>query len=288
MTEPEWRHFTPKGIHLGDDRSTPSLAGWWRRFMREAKAHHQALRAFTSSRFRATYRAQSLGIVWPIANPLVLMLVISVVFGVVFKGEVQAYPVFLMLGLVLWQFLTHSWTQATGSLVSHADIVKRAAVPAWVVLVGTVLSHVFTLGFASLSLLPLVAVYPEAFHVTFGLLLVPFNVAAVVLTAIALSLATGVLNAAYRDVGYIVDSVLLVVFWATPIMWPLEYVPQWFRPFVLVNPIASNLQCIRDVVLKGAWPPGTVIAAAFVGPLLLLAAGAFVYDRRAASVPDHV
>lgn len=291
MRERRLRHFTPRGVFDGDPEEADeafTALGRARRVLAELQENRRALAVFTTSRFRATYRAQSLGILWPIANPLILMIVMSVVFGVVFKPDVDAYPVFLMLGLVLWHFLTHAWTHGTTAFIRHADIVKKTGIPPYVVSLGTVLSHLFTLAFASLSVLPLIAVYPEAFPVTPALLLLPVLVVLALVGATGLVLATSVLHVLYRDVAYIVDSALLVLFWATPIVWPIEQVPEWVHPYLWVNPIASNLHCIRSVVMHGALPPAGVFGAAVVGALALLVFGVVVHRRYARLVVDHV
>ena len=99
------------------------------------------------------------------------MIVMTVFFGVVFPPDIDAYPVFLLLGLVPWHFLSHAWTDGTTCLLHHAAVIKRTSVPSYVVVMGTVFSHVFNLGFASLSLLPLIALYPDSFKVSLAMLL---------------------------------------------------------------------------------------------------------------------
>ena len=288
MRDAQWRHSTPRGVFIGDEETARTVRARARQWVAGLRESWHPLMVFTQSRFRATYRAQSLGIVWPIANPLILMVVMSLVFGVVFRAAMPAYPVFLMLGLVLWHFVIHAWTDGTSSLVRHSAIVKQTAVPAYVVVVGTVLSHLFTLGFASLSLVPLIAFYPEAFRVMPALILLPVLILLALLTTVGLVFATSVLNVRYRDVGYIVDSVLLVLFWATPIVWPIENVPRWMHPVLWINPVASILQCLRTVVMHGAFPPLPLFAEAVASSLGTLVVGVLVYRRYHYQVADHV
>jgi ABC-type polysaccharide/polyol phosphate export permease len=283
-----WRHHTARGSYLGDDARAFTWRGRARRIVGEVRDNRTILRVFTVSRFRARFRAQALGVIWPVANPLILMIVMSVVFGLVFRNDVRAYPVFLMLGLVLWQFLTHAWTEATTCMVSHAAVVKRTSVPSWVVVAGTVLSHLFTLAFASLALVPLVAFYPEAFRVSFALLSLPLWLALVVAFALGLSLTTSVLNVFYRDVHYIVDSTLLVLFWATPIVWPLEQVGEGVRPWLLMNPIAAMLEGIRAAVMDGRFASGEHLTIALAGSATMLIVGVAIYARLGDRIADQV
>jgi ABC-type polysaccharide/polyol phosphate export permease len=151
-----------------------------------------------------------------------------------------------------------------------------------------VFSHVLNLAFASLSLLPLVALYPHAFHVSSALLLLPWVLLLLVALALGLATTSAVLNVVYRDVGYIVNSALVLLFWATPIIYPLDPMPDSVRRLMLLNPMASLLQCLRDIVIGGRMPPATVLGAATASCLGVLVIGLLIYRRFARQIADHV
>lgn len=283
-----FRHRTRSGTTHGDEPGRAGPLVRLRRFARELRQHQHALEVFTLGRFRATYRAQALGLLWPMANPTILMIVMSVFFGIAFPSDLTAYPVFLMLGLVPWHFLSHAWTDGTTCFLHHSAVIKHTSVPAYVVASGTVFSHVFNLGFAALSLLPLIAFYPEAFHVSFALLVLPLVVVLLVALGLGLALISAVLNVVFRDVGYIVNSALVVLFWATPIAYPIDRLPGLWKQAMLLNPMASLIHCIRDVILKGAFPPGSVLGAAALSCLGLLVVGVLIYRRFETEIADHV
>lgn len=286
--EREWRYATSLGPSIGPEQNAFSLRGRIRYTLRELYANRYVLSTFTISRFRATYRAQALGVWWPVANPLVLMLVMSITFGVVFPPPSEAYPVTLMIGLVIWHYLTHVVSDGKGCLLDHAAVLKKTAVPGYVIAIGTALSHVFTLAFAMLSILPLAMFYPEAFHLTSYLLLIPFLLLCLVIFAMGATLIASVLNVYYRDVGYIVDSFMLVFFWLTPVIYPLDKFSESSRAVFLLNPMASIITCARDIVMWGRLPSGLVFAAASGTSLAVLLIGILVYRRLGACVSDHV
>lgn len=288
LEAPVFRHRTRSGTTHGDEPAKVGPVARLRRFVRELRRHEHALSVFTMGRFRATYRAQALGLLWPMANPTILMIVMSVFFGIAFPSELPAYPVFLMLGLVPWHFLSHAWTDGTTCFLHHAEVIKRTSVPAYVVAAGTVFSHVFNLGFAALSLLPLIAIYPEAFHVSLSLVVLPLVIVLLIALGLGLALISAVLNVVFRDVGYIVNSALVVLFWATPIAYPIDRLPGVWKKAMLLNPMASVIHCIRDVVLKGEFPPASVLGAAAASCLGLLALGALIYRRFESEIADHV
>jgi len=288
MREAVWRHRTAAGTIVGDELDKPSLLAELRSVVVDFRLQRHAVGVFTQGRFRATYRAQALGLIWPVANPLILMIVISVVFGLVFPTEIPAYPVFLMLGLIPWHFLSHSWTDGTTCFLHHAEVLKRTSVPGYVVAMGTVFAHLYNLGFASLSILPLIALYPSAFQVSFAILFLPIVLGFLIALALGLAILSGVLNVVYRDVGYIVNSALVVLFWATPIMYPLDKLTGIARRLMLLNPMASIIECIRDIIMNGRLPPLGVIAAAAGSSFGILLVGLLLYRRFARELADHV
>ena len=283
-----WIHRTERGSYVGAEDGTPRTLGALAQLVDQLRLYRHTLAVFATSKFRAGHRAQALGVLWPMAYPTVLMIVMSVVFGVVFRTDIDAYPVLLMLGLVPWHFLSHAWTSGMHAVLVHAEIVKRTSVPPWVIIGGTVLSDLYNLGFAALSILPLLAFYPEAFRVSFALLLIPVLVIFLIAFGLGLALASGVLNVLYRDVGYIVDSVLIALFWATPIIYPLERVPGLARTLMHLNPMATIVEALRVIVMDGHAPPLAILGSAGLGSFGILLVGMLVYRVYAHVVSDHV
>ena len=114
------------------------------------------------------------------------------------------------------------------------------------------------------------------------------ELALLLLLVIGLALITAVLDVVYRDVGYVVNSLLLVFFWLTPIVYPLDRVSAPVRRVLLLSPATSILSCLRDVVMGGRFPPLTVFSGALAETLGLLVVGGIVYRRYERTVPDHV
>lgn len=283
-----WQHRTARGTYVGDAEGNPAALSGLARLFDQLTRYRDTLAVFAASKFRAAHRAQMLGLLWPIAYPTVLMIVMSVVFGVVFRTDIEGYPVLLLLGLVPWHFLSHAWTSGMHSLLVHAEIVKRTAVPPWLIITGTVLSDLYNLGFSSLSILPLIAVYPESFKVSLALLLLPLVVVCLIAFGLGLALASSVLNVVFRDTGYIVDSVLIALFWATPIIYPMSRVPGVGHTLMHFNPMATLVEAVRVIVIEGAVPPGNILIAASGGSFGVLLFGAVVYRFFAPVVSDHV
>ena len=283
-----WEHRTSRGSYLGDAEGRPLRLGALARLREQIARYRDTIVVLSNARFRAAHSAQTLGVLWPMAYPTVLMIVMSFVFGYVFETPVEGYPVLLMLGLVPWHFVTHGWTGGMHSLLTHGDIVKRTAVPPWVVIAARVRSDVYNLGFSALSILPLVAIYPESFRISPALLLIPFMIVCLIALVLGLALGSAVLHVLYRDTNYIVDSALIAAFWATPIIYSLDQVPGVGRTLMHLNPMATIVEALRAVVVRGELPAGSVIWSASLGSLAVLVLGILVYRTFVPAVSDHV
>ncbi|MBI2892452.1 MAG: ABC transporter permease [Deltaproteobacteria bacterium] len=283
-----FRHRTCTGTLVADEADPGRSRSRIGTLLWELRQHRHALRVLVAMQYRSTHRAQALGVFWPIANPLILTAVVSVVFGRLFPQAREGYPVFLLIGLVLWNFLSHAWLEATDCLMRYSEIVKRTELPPYLVIVATILSNGISLGFSSLGMLPLLVFYPDSFHLSAALFLLPLIVVLVCLLGLALSLASAPLNVLYRDVGYLVGSLLLMVFWLTPIVYPVEAVSDRVRGILFLNPMTGLIECVRDIVMDGEAPPARALALSVATTLALFVAGALTYRRFASRIADHV
>jgi lipopolysaccharide transport system permease protein len=99
---------------------------------------------------------------------------------------------------------------------------------------------------------------------------------------------TSALNARYRDVYYLVTSVLTVGFWATPILYSTEMAPPWLRPLLRLNPIGCVIESARDIIMRGQWPSPTYIGTAALEAVAVFVIGASIFRRQARHVADYV
>jgi lipopolysaccharide transport system permease protein len=226
---------------------------------------------------RQKYQGSALGLVWYLVNPLVLMGAYYLMFGVLFKvADQHDYPLFLMVGLVVWIFFSQSLLSAAPSLLEQGSLIRkvrfpRETIPASVVAVQLV---TFAVVFA------LVAVVTIAVIGTVGpelLLLVPL-LACLVAFVLGLSLMVAILHAYFRDVAPILSAALLPWFFLSPIFFTVDNLDQldaheWARVLLTwVNPVAPFITSLRDVVYDGVVPDGATlvyVAAAAVISLIL-------------------
>jgi ABC-type polysaccharide/polyol phosphate export permease len=230
---------------------------------------------------RQKYKGSALGVAWYLVNPLVLMGAYYLLFGLVFRVfEREDYPLFLMVGLVVWMFFSQSLQAAATSLLDHGALVRKARFARELVPASAVTVQLATF----LVVLGLVAAVTVAVRGTLSpaVLLLPLVLAALFAFTLGLALAVAVLHAYFRDVAPILGAALLPWFFLSPIFFePEQATGREAYVFVLewVNPVAPYITAVRDVLYEGVVPGGAVLAYVAVAAVLAVLAGRALFAR---------
>jgi len=233
---------------------------------------------------RQKYKGSALGVLWYLVNPLVLMGAYALVFSVLLKvADLPDYPLFLLVGLIVWVFFSQALLAAAPSLVQNAALVRKVRFPR-----ETIPASVATVQLATF-LVMLAVVAPLALVIRGSAdpalaLLVPL-VALLFSLVLGLSLLVAVLHAHYRDVEPVLAAMLLPWFFLTPIFLPIDSMPgiadhAWLGEVLRWgNPIAPFIEAIRDVLYAGAAPTGGTLLYVLVAGLGALGLGVGLFRR---------
>ncbi len=230
---------------------------------------------------RQKYQGSVLGVAWYVVNPLVLMGAYYLLFGVVFRAfSYEDYPLFLMVGLVVWIFFSQSLLQAAPSLIDRGALVRKARFPRETIPAAVVAVQ----GVTFLVVLGLVAIVTVAVRGTLtpALLVLPFVLLCLVGFVLGLALAVAVLHAHFRDVHPLLSAVLLPWFFLSPIFFAIDRtVERDVARFVLewVNPVAPFIIAVREILYGGSVPGLAVLAYVAVAAALALLAGRALFGR---------
>ncbi|WP_205696638.1 ABC transporter permease [Conexibacter sp. SYSU D00693] len=230
---------------------------------------------------RQKYQGSVLGIAWYIVNPLVLMGAYYLMFGRVFKvAQHDDYPLFLMVGLVVWIFFNQAVLGAAPSLLDHGSLIRKARFPRETIPAASVAVQFVTF----LVVLVLVALVTFVLRGTLdvSIVLLPVVLAALFAFVLGFALGVAILHAYFRDVAPILGAVLLPWFFLSPIFFePSDITTSGTYKALLswVNPVAPFIEAVRDIVYGGVWPDGPTMLYVLVAATLVLGAGSFVFRR---------
>jgi len=229
------------------------------------------------SQLKAKYANSLLGISWAIVNPLLIALAITVVFTVVFKVEIENFSLFVLAGIFPWMFFSNAIFEATMSLVSQKNLLQQFNIPREAIPLSSVLANFlnFLIGWA--IVLPLFLIFNQKIISLLPLLLIVILLNFVFICG--LGVLFSVINVFFRDLGHLLAVLLLFWFWATPIFYSLEMIPQEFRWLTYCNPMMPFVASYREILFAGRIPLASILSAAAGWSMGILTFGLFVFWR---------
>jgi ABC-type polysaccharide/polyol phosphate export permease len=235
--------------------------------------------------FRVRYRNMSLGVLWSLANPLIMMLVLTFVFIRVFpNNSIKSYPIFFLTGLVPFNFFTLAWSAGTVSLHANATLVKRVRVQKEFIPISAVLAQ--SLHFVIQMGLLLTFVLVVGLPITrLWLWILPIMLVELVSVS-GMALLCSAFDVYLRDTRYVVDSTVTVLFWLTPIVYQLNLIPDHYRLIYELNPIASAVICLRNVLLD--IKPPAAFGTSLVVAIVILGIGLGLFASLKGQFGDHL
>lgn len=260
--------------------------------------HRRLLFDLVSKDLRVRYRFTALGFLWAVLEPLMMTLILYFVFGYVFQiqrgaGDTPFYAVSLLCGLVFWQFLSRSLTAGVRSLVDHENLVSKVHFPRELVplsVMGTNLVHLII----GVAILVVLFVASGGRPGASALWMLPALL-------IQMSLVTGLLlllsclHVFYRDVGYIVDVVMVMGFYASPIFYSYETHVQpalaghpWALALYGANPMVGLLTVYRQALVVGRTPDPYLLLWPALLAILALGGGAWLFRRKSGVLADYL
>ncbi len=207
------------------------------------------LREIVRTDFKLRYQNSILGYVWSLLRPLLLFLILYFVFTKFLKvgNSVPHYPVYLLLGLLFWNFFVEVTMGSVTSIVGKGDLIRKINFPKYVIILAVIIAALINLSLTAVVVIIFMVVGHVAVHLQ-ALLLIPLLLE-LVLIAVTAAFFLSTAFVRYRDMSYIWEVIIQAAFYATPILYPLTRVPHSFAKFLILNPMAQVIQDSRYVLI---------------------------------------
>lgn len=245
--------------------------------LRELRSYRHLLRNLVACDLKLKYKGSVLGLAWSLANPLMMLAVYTIAFDYILQIRVENFPLFFFIGYLPWTFLSNSLTMSAVCIVSNGALLNKIYFPRAILPLSIVLSNAFQFLLAAVCLLPVLwwvgmplgrtlFAFPLVFLLQFAF-------------AFGLSELAAVSHTFFRDTRHLLDVLLTIWFWMTPIVYPTELVPDVLRPWIELNPMTSYLRAYRALALYGQWPDIATLVSTLVWSAVALMAGSVVFNN---------
>lgn len=243
--------------------------------------------------FKLKYQGSVIGYFWSLMKPLLLFGVLYLVFTVFVKiGSAEPfYPLYLLLGIVLFNYFSESTSSGMRAIVDKADLIKKVYFPRIILLLSSSISALITL---FLNLLVVAIFIPIAgIELHMSMLLFILVILELFLLSLGISLFLGALYVKFRDFAYIWEVLLQLLFYASAIIFPLSIVPEKYINLILLSPVTQIVQDARKVlintdIVSSLDKLGTLAVIPYLIPVLLVISGYFYFKKTAASFAENV
>lgn len=237
----------------------------------------QLLWVIAANDFKLRYYGSYLGYLWSLLKPLSLFGVMWLVFSTFVRWDIPNYQLYLLLGIMIWNFFTESTSQGLMSLASKIGIIKKVYFPRIIIVLASTVSAFIGL-FFNLLVFVLFALF-AGLHFNFVMLLFVFLLIPLYILSLGISLCLAGLYIKFRDINQVWEVFLQLGFWLSPIVYPLHFVPEKYQFYLFLNPITGIIQYARLILVEATIPPLTSWFYVYAAALLCFSIGMFVFHR---------
>lgn len=240
--------------------------------------YRDLLRLIVNNSVKTRYKRSVLGIIWTLINPLLNTLVLTLAFSQILRFQVENYPIYILVGLLVWNFFAQTTTHAMNTIIWGSSLLKRIYVPRTIFSVSVIGNGLinFALALIPLALIMLVMKHPFSP----ALLFLPVAILFMAMFTLGFTLMISTLAVYFTDVVDMFGILLSAWFYLTPIIYPIDILPRGLAEVVRLNPVYYLLQLFQAIVYLGEWPSqANVLTSGFIAGITLLA-GWWIFTKR--------
>ena len=216
------------------------------------KKYKPLLNNLISRDIKVKYRRSVLGLLWSVLNPLLMMVVMTIVFSQFFKFDIPNFPIYYLTGSLLWNFFSEATNGAMTSVVSNAPLLKKVYIPKYIFPLEKAMFSLVNLAFSVIAILIVLIFVPV--EPTPLMFLTPIPVLYTFVFSLGLGLALSAIGVLFRDIFHLYGVLLTAWMYLTPIFYPFEMGPGWAQTIIGLNPLYHFVSYFRNVFMYGVMP----------------------------------
>ena len=228
--------------------------------------------------FASKYKDSVLGIFWSILRPLLMMILLTIVFSTFFKGFVENYPVYLLSGRCVYDFFTGAIGIGMLAIKGNKGIIMKTSAPKYIYILAGILSEFLNFIISIIILFGVMIVTGASFHfIVMPLSIIPIISVILMITGISFILA--IVCVYYTDIKHLWGVITMMLMYASAIFYPIEIVPEFYRQYMILNPLFWIIDQFRSLIVFGQIPNLHYIVNSLLISLIIFTLGIIIYKK---------
>ncbi len=244
---------------------------------KEIYNYRELLKTNIKKEIRGKYKGSWLGVLWTFLNPLLMLAVYAFVFPYILRVNVDNYTIFMIVALIPWNFFTTAIQSGTGSVVANGNILKKVYFPREIIPISITTSQL--VNFLITCIIMAVFIIFSGVGFSVHVLLFPLLVLIQYILILGLTFILSALTVFVRDIDHFVSVILMLGFYATPIVYQGEMLPKKFQIFLKLNPMAQLVEAYRSILYYHRLPDMTMLVVWGLGSVALLVVGYLIFKK---------
>lgn len=239
--------------------------------------YRELLKTNIKKEIRGKYKGSWLGILWTFLNPLLMLAVYALVFPYILRVNVENYTIFMIVALIPWNFFTTAVQTGTGSVVANGNILKKVYFPREIIPISTTTSQLVNFLITCLIMVAFILFSGVGFSL--HILLFPLLVLIQYILTLGITFVLSALTVFAQDVSHFVSVIIMLGFYATPIVYQASMLPEKFQIFLKINPMAQLVEAYRSILYYHQMPDMFMLTVWGIGSVIVLVLGYLIFKK---------
>lgn len=247
-------------------------------YVKNFKKFKPLLYELMSRDVKIKYRKSVLGVLWTLLNPLLMMIVLSIVFSNLFRFDIENYSLYLLAGQIIFTFYNESTSSAMTAILGNGALIRKVYIPKYLFVVSRILSSLINIMASFCALIFVMLFTHSELHFTMFLSIIPL--AFLFIFSLGVGLILSALAVKFRDVVHLYSVFVTALMYLTPVIYPMSALPIWVQKIVNLNPLTGILTMFRDVVIYNTVPDLSNFVVSFFVVCTTLVIGLVVFYKQ--------
>lgn len=241
------------------------------------KRYFPLLKELVQRDLKVRYRHSVLGMLWTILNPLLMMVVLTVVFSNMFKTDIDNFSVYVLIGQIVFGCITEGTTQGMNSIVWNANLINKVYIPKYLFPLSRIVSSLVNFSFSFIAMIIVMLVTQSPFYITIFTIWIP--VFYMLVFELGLSLLLCTINVFFRDIQHLYSVFTTVWMYLSVIFYSIDILPDWLQVVVVLNPAYKYISFIREIVMYGTFPSLATNISCVAAAIVSLVIGTLIFKK---------